>query len=256
VTNGNDKFEITEVTHPEFPELHQIKTTQEWAERNNLSPMLGGWVEHEHNLLPAGTAWIHEGAIVRGMARVYEHAQVHRGAVVDGGYVAGMAIVHDHAKIHEGARLGGSVQVGGWSDIGGALHLTYGILHDYAWLRTPKDIMQLGPIGSENRVTVLHRSLEGGSGYEVRAGCWKGNVNMLRERVWPTADGDNVWYTPSSGMQYAREYLEWCDLMEQRIKSWRLSDATTETCDKGVWKERLKELQGMGVKAKKNELYG
>jgi len=255
VTNGNDKYEITEVTHPEFEELHQIKMQPEWADRNNLSPMLGGWIEHEHNLLPTGTAWIHEGAIVRGHARVYEHAQVYRGAVVDGGYVAGMSMVHDHAKVHEGTRLGGSAQIGGWSDLGAAVHLTYGVLHDNAWLRGPKDIMMLGPIGSENRLTVMHRSGANGSTYEVRAGCWKGLVNELRERVWPNGDGDNVWYTPSAGMQYAREYLEWCDLMEQRIKSWGLADDIVETCDKGVWKERLKDLQGIGVKAKKNELY-
>ena len=56
------KYEITDIAHPDNPNLHRIRAVTDLTE-NVLAGMLGGYVESRDNLDQAGRAWISADAI-------------------------------------------------------------------------------------------------------------------------------------------------------------------------------------------------
>lgn len=63
---------------------------------------LGGWIEYEDNLSHEGNCWVGDEAIVFGMTKVYENAQVFGHAIINGYLIAdifGNAKIYGHAKI-------------------------------------------------------------------------------------------------------------------------------------------------------------
>ena len=73
------KYEITDIAHPDNPNLHRIRAVTDLTE-NVLAGMLGGYVESRDNLDQAGRAWISadaiacENAVVCGDAVLTDHA--------------------------------------------------------------------------------------------------------------------------------------------------------------------------------------
>ena len=55
------KYEITDIAHPDNPNLHRIRAVTDLTE-DVLAGMLGGYVESYDNLDQEGRAWISEDA--------------------------------------------------------------------------------------------------------------------------------------------------------------------------------------------------
>ena len=73
------KYEITDIAHPDNPNLHRIRAVTDLTE-DVLKGMLGGYVESYDNLDQEGRAWISadaiacENAVVCGDAVLTDHA--------------------------------------------------------------------------------------------------------------------------------------------------------------------------------------
>jgi hypothetical protein len=70
----NDKYEITEETHPDYPWLRRIRALRDVCPGVRKGDM-GGWVESESNLDVSGDAWVYGDAWVCGDARRTEELQ-------------------------------------------------------------------------------------------------------------------------------------------------------------------------------------
>ena len=68
---SNLKYEITDITHEEYPFLHRIRALQDVGDQVKAGD-LGGFVEGESNLAtdPSDCAWIFDDAIAAGNAYV------------------------------------------------------------------------------------------------------------------------------------------------------------------------------------------
>ena len=112
------KYEITDIAHPDNPNLHRIRAVTDLTE-DVLKGMLGGYVESYDNLDQEGRAWISEDAIacenavVCGDAVLTEHA-VAKGCAYVGknATVMGDATVQDDAIVCGGAIMGKSCVCG------------------------------------------------------------------------------------------------------------------------------------------------
>ena len=60
----NDKYEITDIAHPEYPWLHRIRALRDIGEDVKKGD-LGGYVESESNLSfePKDNAWLFDDSI-------------------------------------------------------------------------------------------------------------------------------------------------------------------------------------------------
>ena len=106
------KYEITDIAHPDNPNLHRIRTVTDLTE-DVLAGMLGGYVESYDNLDQEGRAWISEDAIacenavVCGDAVLTNHAAVmgdatvQDDAIVCGGAIMGKSCVCGYAVIRQ-----------------------------------------------------------------------------------------------------------------------------------------------------------
>lgn len=244
------KYTLTDIVHPEFPELHRIKATEgflhlaasSWGEQ----PGLGGFVTRDGLLSQRGNCWVHREAILRG-GEVTGNANLGGHAVMENGSLSGDVVVDGYVRIAGATYLRGETRVTASADLENAGLISGMIsIYDNAYIRSPRDLMVCGPIGSENRTAVVHTSFERQS-YEVRAGCWKGFLNDLRLRVWPSPT-EARWYSNST--TNAREYLAWCDLMEVRIRSWELPDSVLETYDRDAFEQKLKQQQADDIKSR------
>ena len=112
------KYEITDIAHPDNPNLHRIRAVTDLTE-NVLAGMLGGYVESRDNLDQAGRAWISadaiacENAVVCGDAVLTDHA-VAKGCAYVGknATVMGDATVQDDAIVCGGLLTGKSCVCG------------------------------------------------------------------------------------------------------------------------------------------------
>ena len=97
------KYEITDIAHPDNPNLHRIRAVTDLNE-DVLAGMLGGYVESCDNLDQDGSAWISadaiacENAVVCGDAVLTDHA-VAKGCA----YVGNNAMMTDHAIAQDDA---------------------------------------------------------------------------------------------------------------------------------------------------------
>ena len=99
------KYEITDIAHPDNPNLHRIRAVMDLTE-DVLAGMLGGYVESYDNLDQEGRAWISadaiacENAVVCGDAVLTDHA-VAKGCA----YVGKNATVMGDFAIYTGAAV-------------------------------------------------------------------------------------------------------------------------------------------------------
>ena len=112
------KYEITDIAHPDNPNLHRIRAVTDLNE-DVLAGMVGGYVESYDNLDQEGRAWISadaiacENAVVCGDAVLTDHV-VAKGCAYVGNNVmmTGHAIAQDDAAICGGLLMGKSCVCG------------------------------------------------------------------------------------------------------------------------------------------------
>ena len=103
------KYEITDIAHPNNPNLHRIRAVADQTE-DVLAGMLGGYVESCDNLDQEGCAWISEDAIACENAVVCGDAVLTDHAVARGNaYVGTNATVMGNATVQDDAIVCGGV---------------------------------------------------------------------------------------------------------------------------------------------------
>lgn len=106
------KYEISDIAHPDNPNLHRIRATQNLTEEV-LAGMLGGYVESYDNLDQDGLAWISEDAIACENACVSGNATLTDHAVAKGNaYVGNNAMMTGHAVAQDDASICGGLLTG------------------------------------------------------------------------------------------------------------------------------------------------
>lgn len=106
------KYEITDIAHPDNPNLHRIRAVTDLTE-DVLAGMLGGYVESYDNLDQEGRAWISEDAIACENAVVCGDAVLTDHAVAKGcAYVGKNATVMGDATVQDDAIVCGGVIMG------------------------------------------------------------------------------------------------------------------------------------------------
>ena len=143
--------------------------------RASLNPL--GVPAHRH---PNGGGWVADSAIVLGEAYVGPIARVFGGAVL-GGYV------------HGGTIHGGTIH-------GGGIH--GGVIRD------TRDVLMVGPIGSEDQYLTLVRS---DTGHHVSIGCWwerGATIDDIAAEVEERAP------------EFADEYAELMPMLRRRVDEW------------------------------------
>ena len=106
------KYEITDIVHPDSPNLHRIRAVTDLTE-DVLAGMLGGYVESRDNLDQEGLAWISEDAIACENAVVCGDAVLADHAVAKGcAYVGNNAMMTDHAIAQDDAAICGGLLTG------------------------------------------------------------------------------------------------------------------------------------------------
>lgn len=106
------KYEITDIAHPDNPNLHRIRAVTDLTE-DVLAGMLGGYVESYNNLDQEGRAWISEDAIACENAVVCGDAVLTDHAVARGNaYVGNNAMMTGHAIAQDDAAICGGLLTG------------------------------------------------------------------------------------------------------------------------------------------------
>ena len=116
----NDKYEITDIAHPEYPWLHRIRALRDIGEDVKKGD-LGGYVESESNLSfePKDNAWLFDDSIACNTAYVCQSSVLRENAIAkdkayisQGSSMGGRSIVEDDAMI-EGTSLYGNARISG-----------------------------------------------------------------------------------------------------------------------------------------------
>lgn len=116
----NDKYEITDIAHPEYPWLHRIRALQDIG-KDVKKGDLGGYVESESNLSfdPKDNAWLFDDSIACNTAYVCQDSCLYKKSMAKdkayiskGSSMSGSSIVEDDAMI-EGASLYGNARISG-----------------------------------------------------------------------------------------------------------------------------------------------
>ena len=104
------KYEITDIAHPVYPELHRIRALRE-VSGDVPYGTLGGFVQSEANLSQGqDDAWLYEDSISRDEANVCGSAKLHdRAMAQDLALVSGNAVMFDHAIACDNAILAAGV---------------------------------------------------------------------------------------------------------------------------------------------------
>ena len=104
LSQPDKKYEITDVAHPDYPELHRIRALRRVRD-DVLAGELGGFVQSEANLSQdKDEAWLYDDSISRHEASVCGGAQLHDQAVAqDLALVTGSAVMYDQAAVCDNA---------------------------------------------------------------------------------------------------------------------------------------------------------
>lgn len=119
------KYEITDIVHPDNPNLHRIRAVTDLTE-DVFAGMLGGYVESYDNLDQEGRAWISEDAIVCGgllmgkscvcgYAVIRQDEQTLCAPIIDGsarvyGEISGNVVCRGNAVVLPGTKLDNRTQ--------------------------------------------------------------------------------------------------------------------------------------------------
>jgi len=156
--------------------LHQIEAIVDIPSKGVKKGDLGGWIEKEDNLSHEGDAWVFEDAQVYGNAQVFGDAWVYGNAKVYGD-----AWVYGNAQVYGNARVSGDAWVSGNAEI-----------------KTTKDYLVLGPVGSNRYITITR------SNGHVRAGCFIGDLSAFIEAVDAKYQGEGDYYP---AIEYIKTWL-------------------------------------------------
>lgn len=97
------KYEITDIAHPEYPQLHRIRALRDIGQSVRKGD-LGGYVECEDNLSQQGNCWLFGEAISCENAVIRQNAVALGNAVIRGSaFVAGSTRIENHAVIEDNA---------------------------------------------------------------------------------------------------------------------------------------------------------
>ncbi len=115
---NNQKYEITDIAHPEYPFLHRIRALRDIGPTVKAGD-LGGFVEGEcnlsyedadswiaHDAIAANGAFVTDGTLMRDQAVICGEAHAHRAVL------SGHARVEDHAYV-DGGRVENYARVSG-----------------------------------------------------------------------------------------------------------------------------------------------
>ena len=104
---NNQKYEITDIAHPEYPFLHRIRALRDIGPTVKAGD-LGGFVEGEcnlsyedrdswiaHDAIAANGAFVTDGTLMRDQAVICGEAHVHK------------AVLSDHARVEDHAHVDG-----------------------------------------------------------------------------------------------------------------------------------------------------
>lgn len=127
----NKKYELTD----DARQLDRVKTVYRIRALRDFGEIkkgqLGGYIETESNLSHAGTAWVHDNAMVCDSARVIENAQVKDRAFVGQEAILSKRVIveHDarvfgHAILSDSAVVSGNARVSGRAIIKGRAHIS------------------------------------------------------------------------------------------------------------------------------------
>lgn len=118
----NQKYEISEIAHPQYPWLHRIRALSD-VRPGVPKGHLGGYVQCEENLSQKGACWIADDAVVCDNARVY-----------------GSAWIGNKSHISGQAVISGDAHVGGNAAVLENAHVTSGSVADHAVVRGNAEI--------------------------------------------------------------------------------------------------------------------
>ena len=105
----NQKYEISEIAHPQYPWLHRIRALSD-VRPDVPKGHLGGYVQCEENLSQKGACWIADDAVVCDNARVYGSAWIGNKSHISGqAVISGDAHVGGNAEVLENCALPGFV---------------------------------------------------------------------------------------------------------------------------------------------------
>lgn len=133
-TISNQKYEITDMAHEEYPFLHRIRALRDICGEIRAGD-IGGFVESESNLSaePGDCAWIFDDAIAAGDAYVDRDACLRGDAIACGSaYVSKGSVMSGHSRAEDNAYLRGASMTGKALASGNAQ-----IIHDPHTMGTP-----------------------------------------------------------------------------------------------------------------------
>ena len=114
----NQKYEITDIVHPQYPWLHRIRALRDVREDVHVGD-LGGFVQSEENLSQEGQCWVANNAVaaeesyISGDAIMWDYSCARGCAVISGkSRIGGEAIIEDHAIVTSGY-VHGNVHISG-----------------------------------------------------------------------------------------------------------------------------------------------
>lgn len=113
-TISNQKYEITDMAHEEYPFLHRIRALRDICGEIHAGD-IGGFVESESNLSaePGDCAWIFDDAIAAGDAYVDRDACLRGDAIACGSaYVSKGSVMSGHSHAEDNAYLRGASMTG------------------------------------------------------------------------------------------------------------------------------------------------
>lgn len=248
----NNKYEITEETHPRHPQLRRIKALRDIPMHGVKAGDLGGWIESEYNLTHAGDAWIageaqvYDEALVSGNAYVCSRAQVYGMASVKGNVdVSGKAQVYGEAMLYGNARVSGEAHVFERALVSHEAYVhgdarVYGeaCVLENARVYWNARVYDNARVGGKARISgnadvskvshtlqaqvmasgrfdaTLHRNTDG---HMLHVGCWHGTVpefrTMIESDQWVEA-------TPKEIKLRRPEMLAFTAMCEARIAAW------------------------------------
>ena len=122
---ANEKYEITDIAHEQYPFLHRIRALRDIGEEVKAGD-LGGFVESETNLSfeKDDDTWIFNNAIVAGEAVADKGAQLRQNAIVCGcAYVSNGSVMSGHSRAEDDAYLNGAAMLENATASGNAMIL-------------------------------------------------------------------------------------------------------------------------------------
>lgn len=240
------KFEITDITHPDMPDLHRIRALRDIPHIRVRAGDLGGWIEKESNLDQSGDAWVSDNAWVFGNAKVSDKAWVSdngrvcgdaqvsdNAKVSDNAWVFGNAWVSGNSQVFDNSQVSGNSQVFGGSKVYGAAWVygssrvfgdaevlgdaeVYGNAEVFgnAWISEAGEVLHTLVMGSSVFPATLYRTKYG---HTLHVGCWTGAVPgfriMIESDRWVEA-------TPEQIELRRPEMLAFTSMCEARIATW------------------------------------